>query len=207
MRLMLLVLCGLGLCPVFAQDSTLLKVHCYYGSKPRPKFREEEPKWFGGVWGGHISLSWDSSRVLSFVHRGAFHWFERKNDPHSRFLDRELRRYQAPADSSARIKQATIYIPISARQKQRLDSLAELYLRQPPYDYAFFGMRCASATYDVLAQIGVVKPYGYRKTWRKMFYPRKLRKHLFRQAEKENWNVERQEGSSRRKWDWDYPFG
>lgn len=193
--------------PAFSQDSTFIKVHCFYGSRPLRQYKQEEPKWFGGVWGGHVSISWDSSRVLSFVHNGEFHWFERKNDPHSRYLGRELRRYRGVSEGGQnQIKQATVFIPATLRQKQKLDSIADAYLRETPYDYAFFGMRCASATYEILAQVGLVKEFGYKKTWRKMFYPRKLRKYLFKQAKKENWRIERQAGSHKRKWDWDYLF-
>jgi hypothetical protein len=190
---------------VFAQYSTVIEVHCFYGSRPLKAYKDVESKWFGGVWGGHVSIGWDSSRVLSFLHHGRFHWFARKNDRHSRFLDRQFRRYRKLPDTTGNpVKQAIIYIPISPRQKEQLDSIAEAYLRETPYDYAFFGMRCAAATYEILGQLGVVEPWGHRKTWVKMFYPRPFRKHLFRQAEKHGWRIERQEGSPRRKWDWDY---
>jgi hypothetical protein len=190
-----------------SQDSTHLKVHLFYGSRPHPEFKDEERKYFGGLWGGHVSIGWDNDRHLSFLHNGKFHWFPRKHKKHSRYLAREMRRYKIHReDDPSPMKQATVIIPISARQKEKLDSIADAYLAEPPYDYAFFGMRCAAATYEILGQLGVVEDFGFRTTWIKMFYPRPLRKRLFRLAEKHGWKVERNEGSTRRKWDWDYVF-
>jgi hypothetical protein len=53
------------------------------------------------------------------------------------------------------LRRAVFVIPVTAAQKKILDSLAGQYTREPPYDYAFLGMRCASATYDVLQAAGI----------------------------------------------------
>jgi len=104
-------------------------------------------------------------------------------------------------DSAHTVKKASVIIPISFKQKEKLDSIVIAYSKETPYDYAFWGMRCASATYDILAQIDIVKEYSYRKTFRKIFYPKKLRKMLFKLAKKNKWLITREEGTHRRKWE------
>ena len=94
-------------------------------------------------------------------------------------------------------------IPVSQSQLIKLDSICKVYCAHAPYDYALFGMRCGAATYDVLAQIGIVKTYSYKKTFLKIFYPRILREKLLKEAQQNGWEVIRQEGTNRRVWEKD----
>jgi hypothetical protein len=189
---------------VLSQDSVFLKVHFLYGSKPKREFRDSERKWFGGILGGHVGLESDGDRIVNFLKRGKVHWFASRKNKSSRFATHSMHSFYSmfryPADS---VKKAIVCIPVSLRQKQKLDSLMSAYIANTPYDYAFFGMRCGAATYDLLAQIGVLKPYGYRRTYMKIFYPRKLRKRLLRKAEEYRWQIIRSEGSMTRKWERD----
>lgn len=98
-------------------------------------------------------------------------------------------------------KKAIFYNPISLEQKKKINSIAANYLRQPHYDYAFFGMRCGAADYEILAQLDIVKSYGIPTTSRKIFYPKKLRKRLFKKAKINAWRVDQFEGTKRRKWE------
>jgi len=77
------------------------------------------------------------------------------------------------------------------------------YLKQTPYDYALFGMRCGAATYEILGQLNILPAYSYRKTYKKIFYPKKLRKRLFKKANNNSWTIERRAGSGKRKWEKD----
>jgi hypothetical protein len=188
----------------YSQDSTLLKVHFLYGSKPLKKYKDTERKWFGGVLGGHVGIEGDSGRILNFLRRGKVHWFAKKNDKHSIYKEHDVRSFYAifryNADS---VKKAIIYIPVTRQQKQQFDSIAKAYLKVTPYDYAFFGMRCGAAAYDILAQVGVLPRYSYAKTYKKIFYPKKLRKRLLKKATKYNWTIIRHDGSMKRKWERD----
>ena len=96
-----------------------------------------------------------------------------------------------------------MYVPVTAEQKLKFDSIIEAYMAETPYDYAFIGMRCGSAAYEVLGQLGVVKQYGYRRTYWKIFYPRRLRRALYRKAEENHWTIERHDGSVTRRWEKD----
>jgi hypothetical protein len=101
------------------------------------------------------------------------------------------------------VKSAIVYIPVTPQQKQKFDSIAAAYLQQTPYDYALFGMRCGAAAYDILGQLHILTGFSVKQTSRKIFYPKKLRKRLFRLAERNGWTVINQNGSDRRKWEKD----
>jgi hypothetical protein len=188
----------------YSQDSTFLKVHVLYGSKPLKKHKDTEPKWFGGILGGHVGIEGGSDQILNFLKSGKFHWFAKKNNRHSIFKEYTSGNFYALFGSNPdSVKSAIVYIPVTIQQKQKFDSIATVYLKQTPYDYAFLGMRCAAAAYDILGQLDVFPAYCYSKTYKKIFYPKKLRKRLLKKAIENNWTIIRQHGSIKRKWERD----
>lgn len=190
--------------PLAASDSCVVKVHFLYGSKPKRAYRHMESDWFGGKLGGHVGIEADSNRVLNFVPDGGFHYRAHKTDFRSRFVVDDHRTFwEIFGDSAETVKQLSIHIPISAVQKRTFDSLSKAYLARTPYDYAFWGMRCGAAAYDILAQLGVVEYYPPRKTFKKIFYPKKLRKRLLKEAQSRNWTLHTRAGTERRKWERD----
>lgn len=200
----LVFLCLLIAKESFSQDTSYLEVHFLYGSKPKKEFKASEEKWFGGILGGHVGVALDSTQILNFVPSGKLHIFAKKADPHSSFV---LHSYQdfysifgGPTDS---MKRTIVYIPITKQQKLAFDSLSKAYQDSTPYDYAFFGMRCGAAGYDVLSQLQILPDYSYTRTYWTIFYPKKLRKRLLAQATKNGWKVAKQEGTKRRKWERD----
>ena len=189
----------------FSQDTNYLKVHFLYGSKPLKKYRDNEPKWFGGILGGHVGIEGNSDSILNFLPNGKFHWFADKDNKHSTYAVHSVDNFYAIlGGNSDNSKKAIVYIPVTRQQKQKFDSIATVYLKQTPYDYALLGMRCGGATYDILGQLGILKNYSYSKTYKKIFYPKKLRKRLFKKANKNGWKIVRQDGSSKRKWEQDW---
>ena len=204
MKPFLLLLCCFFFLTASSQDSLFIKVHFLYGSKPRARYKDTEPKWFGGVLGGHVGVEGDSGRILNFVPKGKFHWFAKKDSAHSCYTQySENSFYAILGGNPDSVKKLVVYVPVTLQQKKTLDSLSVVYLQHSPYDYALFGMRCGAAAYEILGQLGIVQHYSYRKTWRKIFYPKKLRKRLLASAAKNGWRMQRQEGSSRRKWEKD----
>ncbi len=183
-------------------DTTYIKVHFLYGSRPKKEFKETEDKWFGRIHGGHVGIEIDSNYIIDFGPAGKFHIFSRDNDRNSTFHNSSCngfwRTFGADSDQ---VKRMTVIIPINTHQRRLLDSLAEAYTAETPYDYAFFGMRCAAAACDVLAQIGVVKKHSQFGTWRRNFYPKRFRHHLVRKAKKEGWTIVKHEGCSTRVWE------
>jgi len=197
----LLLLLALG-GKTLAQDTTYIKVHFLYGSKPKRAFKDVETKWFGGQHGGHVGIEMDSSGIIDFVPEGEFHYVARKDNFHSKFAFKNADTfYGIFGASSENVKKMTITIPISSLQKQKLDSISNLYIHQTPYDYAFIGMRCSAAAYDLLSQIGIVKRHGYHRTYLKIFYPKKLRKRLIKKAKQHHWTTTLEDGTHRRKWE------
>ena len=90
-------------------------------------------------------------------------------------------------------------------QKQILDSLAQQYTGKSPYDYAFLGMRCASATYDVLQAAGIVPEIKHR-LWYNVFTTRQFRYLLYQQYVRnkdKGWKLYVCKGSVSRKWEKD----
>ena len=179
-------------------------MHFIHGSKPKPAFKYEEKKWHGGTWGGHVGVEIDSNRVIDFFPAGRVHWVARRRNPNGTFALRSQQGFWQyfgiPPES---LERTTVQIPISPQQKNLLDSLATRYVQRPPYDYAFFGMRCTSASCDILMQAGVLKKRPAFQTVLQYFYPKKLRKRLLCMAEENGWAVTKSTGSERRKWDRD----
>ena len=185
-------------------SSYFLKVHFLYGSRPAKKFKQEESKWFGGILGGHVGVEKDSGKIFNFVPSGKFHVFSHKKKRHSKFtFHSNSSFYSILGGNDDSVKKLCVEIPITKTQAEKFDSLTKLYTAQTPFDYAFIGMRCGAAAYYVLAQLGIVKKFGQRRTFLKIFYPKKLRKRLLKKAGKNNWHFVRQDGSKRRIWEKD----
>ena len=196
----LLVVCARAFC----QDTIFIKVLFLYGSKPAKGYESVERKWFGGMLGGHAGIEVAPDSVLSFFPHGKFRWFAKKHDLHSRYLvHTEKQFFQIFRTNADSVKKAIVIIPVTAAQAQMLDSIKHAYLTQTPYDYALIGMRCGAATYEMLSQLGILKKYNYRKTYTKIFYPKKLRHRLFAVAKEKGWAIIRQDGSKKRKWERD----
>lgn len=193
--------------PLFAQesDSVEIQVHFLYGSVPADSFVDSEPEWFGGKLGGHVGVEIDSGEVLHFLPKGGLHIFARhKKRFHSHFVlskpDNFWGIFGTPSDS---VKKLTVVMRVSKEQKLLLDSAMKSYLLKSPYDYAFFGMRCASATYDVLSQAGIFMKYHAKVDYATNFYPAVFRAKVIAKAERNGWIVQRSEGTNRREWEED----
>jgi len=204
MRLPLLILLCYISSGVLCQDSLFLKAHFLYGSRPKHQYRQVENKWFGGILGGHVGVEGDSNQILNFTPHGSFHVFTSKHNRHSHYILSSVNGfYSGMGGQPDSMKKTIVYIPITPQQKRLFDSISVAYLKQTPYDYAFIGMRCGAAAYDILAQLGIVKQYGHKKTYWKIFYPRKLRKRLLKKARLQGWKIEQQQGTIQRRWEKD----
>lgn len=189
---------------VAQSDSVLIKAHFLHGSKPKFKFRHEEDRWFGGILGGHAGIEYEPNKIINFQPKARFHVFTHPSFINSRFgIHDTLSFYEILGGKYSSVKKTTITIRISAKQKEKLDSVVLAYATRSPYDYAFFGMRCGAATYDLLAQAGVVKSYSFSKTWSKLFYPRKTRRRLERLAHRKGYVIQKMPGTEKRIWEKD----
>jgi hypothetical protein len=182
-------------------DSGYIKVHFLYGSKPKKGYKKTESKWFGGLHGGHVSIE-SEGFIYGFLPYKSFHVVGKKraDKRHSRF---SIERVESWVKDTATLKYTTITIPVSKQQIDSLHNIHRSYLKQPPYDYAFIGMRCAAATYDILGQIGIVDWKPNRKNKVQHFYPKLLRKKLLKLAAEKGYKVQKQKGRDTRKWERD----
>jgi hypothetical protein len=201
MRLFLFLFLSFYFNPLFSQDSTYLKIHFLYGSKPFNAYKNE-PKWFGGILGGHVDIESDSGKILNFLFTGKVRIFPKQVGKSGFYaLYSSAQFYEYLGGHSDSVKKTTVFIPISKQQKIQFDSLTNAYLTQTPYDYAFFGIRCGAASYEILGQLGIVPKHNLTKTWWTILYPKKLRKRLLKKAVSNNWVIVKKQGSNRRKWE------
>lgn len=183
-----------------AGDSLFIKLHFVYGSKPKPGFKATEKNYFGGIHGGHVYMEIDHT-IFSFgPDRGQWHIVNRPKKVVGRYrLDSNL----VWCGDTGLLKRTTITIPITEQQLLQVRQLKQHYLESSPYDYAFFGMRCAAAAYDVLGQAGISRKRSRVGIITTNFYPKRLRVKLLKRAKKEHWIVERQPGRVTRRWEKD----
>jgi hypothetical protein len=175
-----------------------VKVHFLHGSKPAKAFKGSETNWFGGIHGGHVYLELDST-VFSFSPTSIpVHIFAHRRHFRSHYHDAPLSDF---ALDTAKCTVTSIQIPVSDSQYFSLCRIRDLCLDSVPYDYAFFGMRCAAAAYDVLAESGVLPAKSNFGIVCRYFYPQLLRRKLTRQSESKNWKIELKMGRKSRKWE------
>lgn len=166
-----------------------------YGSKPKVN---TESNWLGGIHGGHVSVSYDKA-FISFVPHDGVRIFPRRS-VNSAFV------LETDGDfifDTSRSRYLLLAFEIDSIQRQTLDSICRSKLDTAGYEYAFFGMRCASAAYDLLSVAGVLPKMKRSKMVFKFFYPKLLRKKLLKKAKKENARIFYRPGRKSRKWEKD----
>lgn len=181
-------------------DSTkYIKVHFLYGSKPKKNMTPKEVKYFGGLHGGHVSIQ-VGNIDYGFEPTDKVHILPHRRNPKSDYVDHIVK---GPMRYDTTSKVTSFIIPLTTVQYDKLNNINLGYCKKAPYDYAFFGMRCASTAQDVLGQIGVVKKRGRFSNIVTAFYPKKLRKRLFKVAKLKNYTVVQRPGRASRKWEKD----
>ncbi|MRG48651.1 hypothetical protein GFS24_26285 [Chitinophaga sp. SYP-B3965] len=205
MRTILIIILSCITFSVHGEDSIYVKAHFIYGSVPKKEYSHVEREWFGGLKGGHVGLEVAKDSILNFGPKGSFHWVDKGDNRHSTFMITSIRHFWGLFGTPGPdVQKLTINIPISASQKRMLDSLTKSYLANTPYDYAFLGMRCASASSEILARIGVLdKELKGKGSKVEVFYPEILRTELIIRARRNNWQMNYEKGTDRRKWEKD----
>lgn len=178
-----------------ANAKDTLRVLFVYGSQPASK---GEDKWFGGIHGGHVSISYLDG-FASFVPKDGIQIFPQARI-NSKFTTESGDNFVFDTSNS---RYLIINIPIDSLKKIQTDSIIKVFLNESPYPYAFFGMRCASAIADIL-QIGeIVNKSSKNIMWRRYFYPKKLRKELIKKARQNAWPMIYRVGRTSRRWEKD----
>lgn len=182
----------------FGQATHSINVYFLYGSKPAPCCKKEESKYFGGIHGGHVSISFDTA-VVGFTRFNGFHIFSHKKNIKGVYTYKGIGSFLQDTIGE---KYTTFQLSLTDSLYNKLQTVINKYLfTKTPYDYAFFGIRCAAASYDILSQIGIFKIKSRCCNIISNFYPKKLRRKMFRLADKYGYKVTRQIGRSSRKWE------
>ena len=182
-----------------AQDSTYIKVHFWYGSKPARGFKNTESKYFGGLHGGHVTIQFGDTTIGFSPKKGARVFAKKSHSNGMHHIEQPL---QFSFDSTDD-RQSTIFIPVHKNDIPLLKKLAESYLETTPYDYALFGMRCASSAHEFLSVAGIFKERSKLFSVFYNFYPKKLRKRLYDIAFENGYKIIYQDGRKERKWEGD----
>lgn len=184
--------------PAQTTDSTrIIYVHILHGSKPAAR---GEYRSVGGYLGGHVVTQIDSFAYGFNFRSKRIRAFPRSRNS-SGIMEKE--NYYEWKRDKARYKITTVEIPVSAAQYQQLKREYEQHVSITPYDYAFFGMRCAASCYHMLGRIGVVNPCSRLRSVIRAFHPKALRKRLVELADEKNYKIKMQPGSRSRKWEGD----
>ena len=182
----------------FGQDNQSIKVYFLYGSKPAHHFKNIEKKYFGGIHAGHVSIGIDTA-VVGFTRHNGFHIISHKKKLKGRFESKGISRFLL---DTIGFKYITFQIPLNDSQYIKIKTIFNNYLfSKTPYDYAFLGMRCASASYDILSQIGIFKTKSKWCNIFSNFYPKLLRKKMLKLAKISNYKITKQPGRPSRTWE------
>lgn len=196
-----LILClgfGVWSLGLFAQETSYIKIHFKYGSKPGKEYKKTESKYFGGIHGGHVTVEiGDSIYGFSPAGGGARIFAKRSHSNGDFHLESE---YLYSNDSTGN-KLTSITIPITKQELHELRIHVKNNLNKTPYDYAFFGMRCAASAHEMLSVAGIFKKRTKFFSIFYNFYPKKLRKRILDKAFEENYEIIHQEGRKERKWE------
>lgn len=185
--------------PVAAKNDTLT-VHFLYGSKPAKGYKHIESKWFGGLHGGHVTIQLGDYLYGFGPNSGKTQVFSKRKNFRSSFRKES---HQSWASDTAGMKYLSVKIPVDSALHDSLQKVFDQWMQNTPYDYAFFGMRCASTAYHGLSKIGITKKRGKFGMTYKYFYPKLLRKKLLKKAKTYKWDVFFHKGKVSRKWEKD----
>jgi hypothetical protein len=201
-----------------------IRILCLYGSVPAKGYWQVEPlhgprnmiNLVAKLHGGHVGIEYAPDKVLSFqpltyggpAASGHFVPNLKKRNFNSWFrvysVDRMWNCLGNRYNNIDSLRRAVFVIPVTAAQRQILDSLVKKYTTQTPYDYAFFGMRCASSSYDVLQTAGILPKQDM--TWYNVFTTQEFRYLLYQEYlrnKDKGWELFTSKGSVSRKWEKD----
>ncbi len=178
------------------EDNSFVYVHFIHGSVPKKNCFYKKKR-LGGYLGGHIEIE-NQGYVYGFVYDSLPINIFPKKKFNSKF---EKRKKEIWIKKTKYDKITSIKIPINQLQQKKIDSILISYVKKPPFDYAFFGQRCTSATIGVLSKAGVFKNIGEYQAILAFYYPRLLRKTLIKYAAKNKLDVFKKQGVSCHSWE------
>lgn len=176
-----------------------IKVIFLHGSIPA-KGQRNEYKTVGGLRGGHIvtqidndvyGFNFKSKRIRVFPHP-----FNKKGIMEKENVTEFLKFKNGT-------KMTIVSIPLTSEEFNSIKDYYERNANKASFDYAFFGMRCASTCYKGLSIAKVYRRSTNMRAIRKSFHPRQLRKKLCKTAVEKGYKVTIIKGRTGRIWEGD----
>lgn len=173
-------------------------LHFVHGSRPLKKYRKSEAKLPGGFFGGHIYIQ-SGETVYGFepVDRSRIHLFPQKKI-NGFFRKEDMRDWRTSINDQ---KMTSIEVSADEAKIAFLNNLLESYAVKTPYDYAVFGMRCGSSTYQILSMLGYFTCTSRFSAIVRIPVPKILRKKMVRTAAANKYRIKTQDGNMKRKWE------
>ena len=202
-----IVLFWLGLIDTGAQIPDSITVSIVHGHRVKKEFRKaykalhRSMKSVGGLKGGHVEIHMDTL-AYGFTDTPQSkipHVFAHNKKKNNGLFQKISKKEWSKKNKSSKV--TFIMIPISEEQYLNLIQNYETNIKQCPYDFALFGMRCASSAYQMLNEVTILEPLKHSKTALKIFHPRAFRKFVIPWALGKGYPVRVQEGDSEKKWD------
>ena len=165
-----------------AQISDSITVSVVHGNRVKKEFRKAygamrgSKRSVGGLKGGHVEIHMDTL-VYGFTDTPQAkipHIFSHNKKKNNGLFQKISKREWSKKNKTSKV--TLITIPISEEQYQSLIQNYETNIKQCPYDFALFGMRCASSAYQMLNTVNILEPLKRSKTIMKIFHPRAFRK-------------------------------
>jgi hypothetical protein len=172
-------------------------IHFIHGSIPM-KDCIYSRKRMGGLLGGHVEIELDGHVYGFRLSKLPVHIFVQNDNFNSKF-ERFTKEVWLKRTEYEKI--TSINLPINKGQKTHLQGILNAYLLKSPYDYAFFGKRCASSTAEILSRSDIIIPLSDTENSIAFLSPRPLRTTLLALAEKKKLLVVEKKGVDCRYWE------
>ncbi len=185
----------------YSTDSSVLKdtaiIHFIHGSIPMENCIYSRKR-LGGLLGGHVEIELAGSVYGFRLAKLPVHIFVDNSHFNSKY---EVNTKEAWLKRTEYEKMTSVYLPISKGQKDKLQVLLTAYLAKSPYDYAFFGTRCATSTAEVLSKSGIIYPLSNTENSIAFLSPHPLRQTLLQLAHTRHFLVVNKKGVDCRYWE------
>jgi len=177
-----------------ASDSII--IHFIHGSIPYRNCSYTKKR-LGGYLGGHIEIE-VNNKVYGFLYNSIPISYVPNTTFNSKFESRSKDKWKIITKDD---KVTSVFIPVTKFKKNKLEDLLHTYLTSEPYDYAFFGQRCASSTAEILSDCGIINKFSNIESIIAFFYPRDLRFTMLQFANKNELRVTYKKGIICHKWE------
>ncbi len=172
-------------------------IHFIHGSIPLENCIYPRKR-LGGLLGGHVEVELDGQIYGFRLSKLPVHIFPNNADFNAKY---EVNTKEAWLKRTEYEKITSIHLPITHVQKNKLEQILKIHLIHVPYDYAFFGKRCASSTAEILSNSDIFSPLSNAEIMIAFLAPNPLRNTLINVANKQHFLINKKQGVDCRIWE------